>query len=94
MPAARPVHLLVSGRVQGVGFRDWLAGTARAHNVSGWVRNRRDGSVEAVLAGDEAAVQAVREACRRGPPMARVDDVMAEAIDAGQGPGFEILPTV
>ena len=93
MSATRSVHLIITGRVQGVGFRDWLAGTARARDISGWVRNRRDGSVEAVLAGDAHALQKVLDACRDGPPMARVEDVTTEAAESPPRPGFEILPT-
>ena len=52
-------HLLIAGRVQGVGFREWLVETARAHHLTGWVRNRADGRVEAVLAGEEPAIAAV-----------------------------------
>lgn len=91
--AGRTVHLSITGRVQGVGFRDWLAGEARAHDLSGWVRNRRDGSVEAVLAGDAEALQAVLAACRRGPPMARVENVVAEEVAASPEPGFAVRPT-
>jgi acylphosphatase len=91
--ARRIVHVSITGRVQGVGFRDWLAGEARTHGLSGWVRNRREGSVEAVLAGDGEALQAVLAACRQGPPMARVDDMVAEDAAEPPGPGFQILPT-
>ncbi|HEV7275773.1 MAG TPA: acylphosphatase [Devosiaceae bacterium] len=91
--AGRTVHLSITGRVQGVGFRDWLAAEARAHELSGWVRNRRDGSVEAVLAGDAEALQTVLAACRRGPPMARVEDVVAEEDTASPEPGFAVRPT-
>lgn len=93
MPATRSVHLIITGRVQGVGFRDWLAGTARARDISGWVRNRRDGSVEAVLAGDAQALQKVLDACRDGLPMARVEEIAVEEAEASPKPGFEILPT-
>lgn len=93
MPAARPIHLTITGRVQGVGFRDWLAGEARAHGLSGWVRNSLDGSVEAVLAGDAAALETVLAACRRGPPMARVADVATAEAAAVPEPGFEVRPT-
>jgi len=66
-------HLSVRGRVQGVGFRAFVEREALRHGVEGWVRNRRDGSVEAVLAGLPEKVEAVIEACRRGPFNARVD---------------------
>jgi len=70
-------HLRISGRVQGVGFRDALLREALARGLTGWVRNRRDGSVEAVLQGNAAAVEAVQVWARRGPPAARVDRVEA-----------------
>ena len=61
-------RLVISGRVQGVGFRDWMVITAQTLGVCGWVRNRRDGSVEALVDGDTAAVEEFVRACRRGPP--------------------------
>src|SRR5262245_12961592 len=66
-------HLMIRGRVQGVGFRAWIEYTALERGLEGWVRNRRDGAVEAVIAGPAAAVAAMIEACRQGPPGARVD---------------------
>ena len=66
-------HIMVRGRVQGVGYRAFVQREALRHGVEGWVRNRRDGSVEAVLAGLPEKVEAVIEACRRGPFNARVD---------------------
>jgi acylphosphatase len=71
------LHVRVSGRVQGVGYREGLRSQALAHGVAGWVRNRRDGSVEAVLQGEAAAVEAVLAWARRGPPAARVAEVQA-----------------
>jgi acylphosphatase len=68
-------HLIVSGRVQGVGYRDALRDEAEKRNVSGWVRNRRDGSVEALVQGAPEAVDAVVAWARRGPGMARVTDL-------------------
>jgi acylphosphatase len=90
----------IRGRVQGVGFRMWTEREARARRLEGWVRNRRDGSVEAVFAGPAAAIAAMLEACRRGPPSARVnavDVVEAQAHElAARWPGetFSQLPTV
>jgi acylphosphatase len=69
----RQVHVLIRGRVQGVGYRAWTEYTALTRGLQGWVRNRRDGAVEAVFVGGEDAVRAMLEACRRGPPGARVD---------------------
>jgi acylphosphatase len=91
-------HVTVRGRVQGVGYRAFVEHAARG--LEGWVRNRRDGTVEAVFAGSDEAVAAAIEACRRGPRGARV-----EAVDVEEGgpdllgrraPGerFSVLPTV
>ena len=60
-------HVTVRGRVQGVGFRMFVEDTAERLNLEGWVRNKRDGSVEAVFAGPDEAVSAAVEACRKGP---------------------------
>jgi acylphosphatase len=73
-------HVSVRGRVQAVGFRLFVEDAAAAHGVEGWVRNRRDGSVEAVFAAAPAAVDAVIAACRRGPRGAVV-----EALDEREG---------
>lgn len=67
--------VLVRGRVQGVGYRAWTEVTALEQGLQGWVRNRRDGSVEALFVGAETAVTAMIDACRAGPPGARVDFV-------------------
>ena len=69
----RTVHVRIDGRVQGVGFRYWTEGVAVSLDLSGWVRNRRDGSVEAVFSGPADAVEEMLERCRQGPPAARVD---------------------
>ena len=73
---ARKLRLF--GRVQGVFFRQWSIGQARVLGVAGWVRNRSDGSLEAHLEGEEAAVGQMTDRMRRGPEQARVDDVMIE----------------
>ena len=85
-------RLTISGRVQGVGFRYALADEARARSLSGWVRNRRDGRVEALIAGPEAEVEALIAWARRGPPAARVTEVLVEAA-ADAAAGFDIVPT-
>ena len=72
-------HVLIRGRVQGVGYRAFVEYTALDHGLEGWVRNRRDGAVEAVFAGPAAAVTAMVEACRRGPPGAHVDAIEEHA---------------
>jgi len=92
-------RVVIRGRVQGVGFRAWAEYTAHDHGLKGWVRNRRDGSVEALLAGPPEVVEAMIAACRRGPRGARV-----EALDQDQGSAddlelrhsserFSVLPT-
>ena len=71
----RTVRVIISGRVQGVWFRGWTIETAYHHSIDGWVRNRRDGTVEAVFAGEDEQVEAMIQACHRGPSMARVTGV-------------------
>ncbi len=71
------MHLDITGRVQGVGFRASLLEAAAPLQLRGWVRNRRDGRVEALVQGPSEAVQALLDWCRRGPPAARVDAVIA-----------------
>ena len=68
-------YVLIRGRVQGVGFRAWTEVTALERGLQGWVRNRRDGTVEALFIGSETDVVTMIEACRHGPPGARVDFV-------------------
>jgi acylphosphatase len=85
-------RVLVSGRVQGVWFRQTTADTARRAGVTGWVRNLTDGRVEAVLEGDPAAVAAVIAWCHEGPPAARVDSVAVSPVAAAGASGFEIRP--
>jgi len=67
--------VLIRGRVQGVGYRAWIEVMALECGLQGWVRNRRDGSVEALFIGENDVVLAMIEACRRGPPGARIDFV-------------------
>jgi acylphosphatase len=74
-------HLRIVGIVQGVGYRASFETRARALRLAGWVRNRRDGSVEAVVSGDAQAIEAIVEWARRGPPAARVDQVTVGDID-------------
>ena len=69
------VRLVVSGRVQGVGFRWFIREAARRHRLAGWVRNRSDGNVELEVSGDDAAYREFVDTLREGPPGARVDDV-------------------
>jgi len=92
-------RVFIRGRVQGIGYRVWTEREALSRSLEGWVRNRRDGSVEAVFAGPAAAVDAMIEACRRGPAVAHVEGIdvqEANAADLGQrrpGESFSLLPT-
>ena len=89
-----PARLLrIEGRVQGVGYRDWMCREAARLGLDGWVRNRADGSVQALVAGPEAAVQALLAAARRGPLLARVDRIAETPAEAPSEPGFRRLPT-
>ena len=100
MTARRFVHVTIRGRVQGIGFRAFVERQAQERALDGWVRNREDGSVEAVFAGAAAAVDEMLALCREGPAGARVDDVdLREEDAAGLVPssrpaGFVIMPTI
>jgi acylphosphatase len=85
-------HLLIRGRVQGVNYRESMRSQAMRLGIGGWVRNRSDGSVEAVVDGEESGVQAMIEWARRGPPGARVTGVQVSE-HAGSFTAFERLPT-
>jgi len=86
-------HLTIRGRVQGVGYRHYIAYKARQFQITGWVRNRADGSVEAIVAGTPDAVNAMLERARRGPPAATV--TAFEVADSDETfERFETLPTV
>lgn len=93
----RCVRLIITGRVQGVGFRMFVEAEARIRGLRGWVRNRRDGAVETLIAGRPDLVEAMIAVCRRGPPAGRVDKV--EAVEAPEAAlegvrGFAVLPTL
>ncbi|HEX5344437.1 MAG TPA: acylphosphatase [Duganella sp.] len=87
-------RLLITGRVQGVGYRAWFERQAVALGLRGWVRNRRDGSVEAEVDGDAAAVDAIIEWAHKGPPASRVDKIAIEDAGASSDGAFQILPTL
>ena len=93
-------RVTIRGLVQGVGYRAFVDHAARARKLEGWVRNRRDGSVEAVFAGPAATVVAMIAACRQGPSSARVEAVQDEAGNPDMlnlrqaGEGFSVLPTI
>lgn len=90
----RTVHVRIEGDVQGVGYRAWAAEMADALGLSGWVRNRHDGSVEAVFAGQPISVAEMLEACRRGPRAAGVAKVVVLDEEGEAPPRFEVRPTV
>lgn len=84
-------HAIITGRVQGVFFRMETQRAARSQNVNGWVRNKQDGSVEAVFEGEEADVKAALEWCQQGPPLSRVDGVQVSQQDyTGEFSEFEV----
>ena len=87
--AVRTERVRIEGRVQGVGYRAWTRRTALLLGLTGWVRNRRDGSVEAVFQGSAEAVDAMIGRCRQGPEMAEVSRVLLLAAEAGTFTGFE-----
>lgn len=95
----RVVRLMIRGSVQGVGYRAFVEDEALARGLKGWVRNRRDGAVEAVIAGEPQTVEVMIAACRRGPRSARVEAVeIAEADESAlamrhPGEDFSLLPT-
>ena len=90
MPAKR---IVISGQVQGVGYRHWLVTRATAAGLSGWVRNRRDGAVEALISGETDAVEELVRLCRRGPRMAVVMRITEDFADPPEEPGFRQVPT-
>jgi acylphosphatase len=93
-------RVTIRGRVQGVGYRAWVEVQASRLDLQGWVRNRRDGSVEALFEGAEEVVASMVALCRQGPPLARVDNVLEEAAHPDElglrfaGERFSVLPTV
>jgi acylphosphatase len=93
-------QVTITGRVQGVGYRAWVEHRARNHDLEGWVRNRRDGSVEALFAGPAEIVSEIVASCRRGPSSAQVDSVQDEggspdALNLRRpGERFSVLPTI
>ncbi len=93
-------QVTIRGRVQGVGYRAWLEQQARISKLEGWVRNRRDGSVEALFAGPATVVAEMVALCRHGPPSARIDSVTSETGGEEQlklreaGERFSVLPTI
>ena len=93
------IHVVARGRVQGVGYRAFVEDEARQRRLRGWVRNRRDGSVEAVFSGPRDDVEAMIDACRRGPFSARVsaldqrEGTEADLSEGGESGSFSVRPT-
>ena len=94
------IQVMITGQVQGVGYRAWVEYQAAASGLEGWVRNRRDGSVEALFAGPEDVVSEMVMRCRRGPLSAHVDAVRedpagTDALNLRRaGERFSVLPTI
>lgn len=86
-------RFLISGRVQGVGYRDWCRREAERRGLSGTVRNLPDGRVEAVVIGSPEATDAMLAACRQGPPAARVEAIGLDVVADPPVSGFVIVPT-
>lgn len=89
----RTVHIRIEGRVQGVNFRGWAREQAELLGLSGWIRNRRDGAVEALFAGDAEAVSQMLDLCRSGPRDARVEHIQIIQEGGAAPEGFAIKPT-
>jgi acylphosphatase len=94
------LHVTIRGRVQGVGYRAWIEDRARASRLEGWVRNRSDGSVEAVFSGPASVVAEMIAHCRHGPPSSQVEAVLNQPTGPEllkmrtAGEEFSVLPTV
>jgi acylphosphatase len=88
------IHLRIEGRVQGVGYRAWLEREARGRGLRGWVRNRRDGSVEALLIGDAAELDGTIAACAKGPRLASVSGIKRSPGTDDGSSRFVTLPTI
>ncbi|KAJ7972361.1 Acylphosphatase [Quillaja saponaria] len=88
------VRVVIKGRVQGVFYRNWTVENAKQLGLKGWVRNRRDGSVEALFYGDTSAVKEMGQRCRRGPPEAMVTGLEVFPSNDDPGTGFQRKPTV
>lgn len=92
--AEAAIHVIITGRVQGVGYRAWTVEQAQSRGLNGWVRNRRDGTVEAVFSGDADMLDAMLQACTDGPPLAQVVDIQRAAYDMLSEAGFTARATV
>jgi acylphosphatase len=90
----KAVHVYIEGRVQGVWYRGWTAQQVNRLGLSGWVRNLRAGRVEAVFSGNADDIETMLKLCRKGPPLARVDNIRVSESEAVCFDGFEQRPTV
>jgi acylphosphatase len=91
--AMRKIHVVITGTVQGVGYRAWCERAALTRQIVGWVRNRADGSVEAMFCGDDDEIEDMLATCHRGPAAAAVSEVKVNRYE-GEAPGvFMVLPT-
>lgn len=88
------VRVVIEGRVQGVGFRWWIMEWANARGLEGWVRNRREGTVEALFYGPESTVRNMVEFCNEGPPNARIRSIREYDDEPPEDRGFIERPTV
>jgi acylphosphatase len=91
--AEKTLRVVIEGRVQGVWFRGWTVEHAHRLGIRGWVRNRRDGQVEALFSGSAEAVDEMISACRGGPPLADVVGITEHPAEAPDGEGFKALAT-
>lgn len=89
----KSVHVVITGRVQGVGYRAFVEDRARERGISGWVRNRSDGTVEAVFAGPAADIETLLSACDEGPRRAIVIDIVTKDYDGPPPTRFIVRPT-
>ncbi len=90
-------HLVITGRVQGVGYRAFVQRWAQDLKLDGWVRNRSDGTVEVEVFGETIALESLIDACRRGPPGATVTEIVENQITGASvaaGSGFAVKPTL
>ena len=90
----KAVRLRIEGRVQGVSYRMWTVAEASARGLTGWVRNRKDGSVEALVIGASVKVDEIIELCHSGPSLARVTQVTVEVAQGIAADDFREMPTV
>jgi len=88
------IRIVITGRVQGVGYRAWAVAMASSLGLKGWVRNRSDGTVEALFHGEETVIEAMIDACKEGPPAARVDKIVSYECEEEINERFTARPTV